>query len=140
MTERVEYRGRCLCGAAEAVIEPPGMSVGACHCDMCRKWAGGPQFMVECGEAASFSGDVGVYDSSAWAERGFCKRCGTHLFYRLKQQPFYAVPVGLFDVDIPWIFEQQIFIEEKPAFYKFANETKNMTGAEVFAQFAPSSG
>ena len=23
--------------------------------------------------------------SSAWAERGFCKNCGSHLFYRLKE-------------------------------------------------------
>ena len=31
----------------------------------------------------------------------------------------------------------QIFIDEKPAYYDFANKTKNMTGAEVFAAFAP---
>mgnify|MGYP000675211619 CR=1 FL=1 len=32
----------------------------------------------------------------------------------------------------------QIFIDEKPAYYCFANETHNMTGAEVFAQFGAS--
>ncbi len=31
----------------------------------------------------------------------------------------------------------QIFIDEKPAYYDFANKTHNMTGAEVFAAFAP---
>jgi hypothetical protein len=35
------------------------------------------------------------------------------------------------------VFDRQIFIDEKPEYYSFANETKNMTGAEVFAQFAP---
>ena len=34
------------------------------------------------------------------------------------------------------VFDHQIFIEEKPSFYAFANETKNMTGEEVFALFA----
>jgi hypothetical protein len=29
------------------------------------------------------------------------------------------------------------FIDEKPSFYNFSNETTNMTGAEFFAMFAP---
>ena len=33
---------------------------------------------------------------------------------------------------------KKVFIEEKPDYYTFANETKNMTGAEVFAQFSGS--
>ena len=37
--------------------------------------------------------------------------------------------------DFAWV--RQIFIDEKPAYYDFANKTHNMTGAEVFAQFAP---
>ena len=32
----------------------------------------------------------------------------------------------------------QIFVDEKPAYYDFANKTKNMTGAEVFAAFGAS--
>jgi hypothetical protein len=31
----------------------------------------------------------------------------------------------------------QVFIDSKPQFYDFANETKMMTGAEVVAAFAP---
>lgn len=134
------HRGNCLCGSVEVSIVPASRSVSACHCGMCRKWAGGPQMMVE-GSAAEFTGEaVEEYESSAWAVRGFCKRCGTHLYYRLKKEGHYYVPVGLFDADLPWDFDQQIFIEEKPAFYSFANETKNLTGAEVFAQFPPSGG
>ena len=34
-------------------------------------------------------------------------------------------------------FKSQIFIDEKPDWYTFANETENMTGAEVFAMYAP---
>jgi hypothetical protein len=46
------------------------------------------------------------------------------------------MPVGLFNDEQPWILDQQIFIDEKPPFYSFANETKNLTGAEVFAQYS----
>jgi hypothetical protein len=46
------------------------------------------------------------------------------------------VPVGLLDEQEPLLLDQQVFIDEKPSFYSFANETKNLTGAEVFAQYA----
>jgi hypothetical protein len=45
------------------------------------------------------------------------------------------VPIGLFDVDAHFDFTTQIFIEQKPDYYEFANQTKNMTGEEIFAAF-----
>jgi len=47
------------------------------------------------------------------------------------------MPVGLFDDDAVFVFDHQVFIDEKPSFYCFANETHDMTGPEVFAKFAP---
>lgn len=47
------------------------------------------------------------------------------------------MPVGIFDGSEQFILDHQIFIEQKPEYYCFANETQNMTGAEVFAMFAP---
>jgi hypothetical protein len=75
------------------------------------------------------------YRSSEWAERGFCNSCGTSLFYYLKPAEQYHFPVGLLAGDLQFKFRQQIFIDEKPDYYTFSNETKNMTGAEVFALF-----
>jgi hypothetical protein len=46
------------------------------------------------------------------------------------------MPVGIFDGVEQFIFDHQVFIDEKPEYYCFANETQNMTGAEVFAMFA----
>lgn len=94
---------------------------------------------VDCGPAVSFEGDehVSVFDSSEWAERGFCRECGTHLFYRLKGTGQHMIPVGLFEGEDNLVFKSQVFIDEKPAFYSFANETQDMTGAELFAKYAP---
>ena len=36
-------------------------------------------------------------DVEAWAERGFCKRCGTTLFYFAKPMGSYLMSVGAFD-------------------------------------------
>ena len=47
------------------------------------------------------------------------------------------MPAGLFDDDKAFVFDHQIFIDEQPSFYCFSNKTDNMTGAEVFAKYAP---
>ncbi|MGD1701227.1 GFA family protein [Dapis sp. BLCC M229] len=119
-------------------VKTTSNSVDICHCSMCRKWTGGPLLAIECGDQVRFEGSdsISVFNSSEWAKRGFCSQCGTHLFYRLKQKKYYMIPVGLLDRDSNLTFEQQIFIDEKPSFYSFANKTKNLTKAEVFAQYS----
>ena len=140
MSDMIEARGSCLCGATRIIARSVSKNVGACHCSMCRKWGGGPLMAVDCGTEVAFEGEenISVYNSSEWAERGFCNKCGSHLFYRLKESKQYVIPVGLFDDDELFVFDHQVFIDEKPTFYSFANATIDMTGAEVFARYAPS--
>ncbi|MFW2438803.1 MAG: GFA family protein [Arenicellales bacterium] len=141
MAAVIEGKGGCLCGATRITVKSISKSVGACHCNMCRKWGGGPFMAVDCGTEVSFEGEenVSVFNSSEWADRGFCNKCGSHLFYRLKGSKQYMMPVGLFNTDAMFIFDHQVFIDEKPSFYSFENDTEKMTGAEVFAKYAPSS-
>jgi hypothetical protein len=136
----MEHRGSCMCGAVRLSFRG-GRGVGACHCTLCRKWSGGPMLAVESHGRVDIEGEehVTVFASSDWAERGFCSRCGTHLFYRLRSGELYAMPVGMLQDGPDWIFEQQVFIDEKPAWYAFVNETRNLTGEQVFAAFAPPS-
>ena len=138
MSKPSVIKGSCLCGEVKLSTTSTNNEVGACHCGMCRKWGGSSFLAIDCGSNVSFDDEdnIGVYQSSEWAERGFCKQCGSHLFYRLKQNHQYFIPVGIFDNSEGLIFDHQIFIDEKPEFYSFANETKNMTGEEVFAMFA----
>ncbi len=142
MSDVVNARGSCLCGDVKVSANDIVKKIDACHCAMCRKWGGGPYMAVESHGDIQFEGEsnISVFASSDWAERGFCKNCGTHLFYRLKDKSYYGLPSGLFDDLTELEFTHQIFIEQKPAFYDFANKTKNMTGAEVFAKFTDESG
>ncbi|WP_236180271.1 GFA family protein [Pseudomonas mosselii] len=134
-----ENQGTCLCQSTKLTVKVDNNHVSACHCSMCRKWTGGPLLAVHCAEPPQFEGSTpSVYDSSPWAQRGFCGQCGTHLFYRLKESNLYVVPVGLLDGKANWTFTEQIFIDEKPAWYCFKNETKDLTGQQIFEQFAPS--
>lgn len=99
MSEHSTETGHCLCGLVTFKAPRANHSVNACHCDMCRRWGGGVFMARGCDREVEFSGveHIEVFDSSAWAERGFCKRCGSHLFYRLKDSGEYEVPAGLFD-------------------------------------------
>jgi len=131
--------GKCLCGVISIQANTMKTKIGACHCDMCRNWGGGPFMAVDCGTDVQFNADdnIAIYNSSAWAERGFCKQCGSHLFYRLKESQQYIMPVGLFEAVDEFVFDHQLFIDKKPAYYCFSNKTRNMTGEEVFAHYAP---
>jgi hypothetical protein len=134
-----QQSGGCLCGAVRFSASPADNEVGVCHCSMCRRWSAGPFMVRDCGTTLKVEDEakVGAYRSSEWAERGFCKTCGTPLYYRLIDRNSYFVSAEAFDDVKGLTFTSQIFIDEKPSYYEFANKTHNMTGAEVFAQFAP---
>jgi hypothetical protein len=139
MSNKTENIGSCLCGSVRVTVTSPNHNVAACHCSMCRRWGGGPLLALECGSDISIEGEENIttFDSSEWAERGFCKNCGTHIFYRFKGSQEYIIPVGLLDDENSFTLEHQIFIDRKPKFYSYANQTKNLTEAEVFKQYAP---
>jgi len=134
---RKTAKGACLCGAVAITFLFKNEFFDACHCGMCRRWGGAPLLSVESGGGVTFKGQefIGTYDSSEWAERGFCKRCGTHLFYHLKGSEHYELPLGLLADTAGLKFRQQIFIDKKPEHYSFANATATMTEAEVFAKY-----
>jgi hypothetical protein len=110
--------GRCLCSAVTFVAEDVGTELHVCHCSMCRRWAGGPTFSAAAGKV-TFNGEenIGRYSSSAEAERGFCKRCGSSLFY--DQRRFKIA--------------SEIYVDDKPAGYDFAGVHPRLTGEEFLA-------
>lgn len=132
-------KGRCLCGAVKFTVINMNNSVDACHCGMCRRWGGGPLMSISCGTGIIFEGkeNISVYNSSDWAERAFCKQCGSHLFYRLKESNDHQMPAGIFDNQVDFSLDLQVFIDQKPSFYRFNNKTNEMTEAQIIEKFAP---
>ncbi|MDJ0687920.1 MAG: GFA family protein [Xenococcaceae cyanobacterium MO_188.B32] len=125
MSELSIIKGSCLCGAVNVSTTSTNNKVGACHCSMCRKWGGGALLVIECGSDVSFEGEenIGIYQSSEWAERGFRKKCGSHLFYKFKQKNQYYIPVAT-----------RISLKEKKAFSLSRIQVK-LISYVVFAQF-----
>ena len=126
--------GKCLCGAVTFTADDVETHVHGCHCSMCRNWSGGPLLAASVG-SIQFEGEehIGRYSSSEWAERGFCARCGSNLFYRLKEADRYIVCTGAFDDQSPFELVGEIYIDEKPPGYEFAGDHPRQTGEEFMA-------
>lgn len=136
--------GTCLCGAVRYEIEDAPETTSACHCNMCRKWSGGVYlgYHAVAGKArVEGEENVTLYKSSDWAERGFCKTCGSSLFYRLTAPGPHRgemhFGLGTLDDGNGIALTEEIFVDEKPDGYAFAGETHKMTGAEVVALYTP---
>jgi len=140
MTNLLFDESKCLCGSVKIKASSISPNITACHCGMCRKWGGGPALALQCGKEVEIEGidNVRVFDSSDWAERGFCAYCGTHLFYRIKGTGEYSIPAGFFPELKGLEIEVQYFSDKRPDYYCFSNKTKELTEKEVFELYAPS--
>jgi hypothetical protein len=134
-------KGTCLCGTVSLTAADEKKQIGACHCGYCRKWGGGPLLAVHCGPDVTFFGQdqISVYRSSEWAERAFCAKCGSHLYYKLLSTGDYFVPAGIFEA-ADFELASQVYIDKKPAYYDFANQTPTMTEQQVIEAYAPPAG
>ncbi len=129
-----------MCGAVVFTAEETGNEVAACHCGMCRRWSGGIWVGVTA-RALAWENETAVrtIQSSAWAERGFCSRCGSGLFYRVtaegKHHGHISVSVGSLEDTSGLKMGQEYFIDKKPEAYTLVGEHKKLTEAEVMAMF-----
>lgn len=137
MSHSEQMTGTCLCGAVSISVAA-SESVEACHCGMCRRWSSGPYLALHVGTDIQITGtdQVSRFRSSAEGERGFCKICGSHLFYYFVASKRYALSAGLFQNQADFLLTAQIYVDNKPDYYSFAENTHMMTEAEVIQQFA----
>ena len=128
--------GRCLCGAVSYVAENVETDIRSCHCSQCRRWSGASIMAASVG-SVEFGGAEHIkrFDSSDWAERGFCAECGSSLFYHLKGTERYVLWLGSFDDQAPFKLVGEIYIENKPVGYDFAGDHPRMTGEAFMASF-----
>ena len=96
----VRLTGGCQCGAVryETTMRPEGVHV--CHCRMCQKAVAGP-FAVICPvQKTDFRvtrGEIAYFQSSALAQRGFCRNCGTPLIFDYPWAPDIGILGGSLD-------------------------------------------
>ena len=130
-----KIQGHCLCGAVKIELEEPNPHVEICHCDMCRRW-GGAFYSALTGKSFDISGEdsITTYDSSEWAERAFCSKCGSNLWYRFKPSNSRSFLAGLFSDADRFVVEKEIFTDEKAAWCDLSGDHPRQTSAEVIAE------
>lgn len=136
MADVLVKTGGCLCGAVRFSAKA-GAHMDVCHCGMCRRWSGGV-FMGVPVEDLKIEDEaaLGVYRSSDYGERVFCKSCGSSLFWRMQDGSAAVASLQAFDDPSGIVFAEEIFVDDKPATYDFANDTAKLTGAEFIARMS----
>jgi hypothetical protein len=139
MSETKTMTGHCLCGAVTVAFEPLKDALGACHCEMCRRWTGSAFLEIDVKpDTMTYNGPVKSYASSDWAERAWCDICGSTLWYHLTLpgHDYYSVSAGLVDDAGGLTLTTEIYYDVKPAGYAFAGTHEMKTKAEIEAGFA----
>jgi len=128
--------GRCMCGAVTYKAEVSG-AFSACHCKMCQQWASGlfmgvhtDGFEVVQGEA-----EFTRFKSSAWAERAFCGKCGSNIYYHAVEHGHPSVALGTLDDMSGLSRGYEYYIDKEPEGLGRTDKTKTMTEAEAIAFF-----
>ena len=136
--------GHCLCGAVQIAVANMGHDLGVCHCDNCRRWTGVASVGFGVAEAdLTIKGaeNIAAYQSSDWAERCFCKICGSSLWYHLTipdQAQTHYISVGLLDDASGMSIGHELFYDRKPDAIAFACDSKKTTKAEFLASVGAS--
>ena len=136
------HSGQCMCGAVGFTVRELGQTYGACHCGMCRRWTGSAFLGISVPEAdIDWQGEehIKTYQSSEWAERAWCAKCGSHLWYRVTAEgPHkggYELPIGLLDDANGLRMTHEIFFDLKPDAFAYAGEREHLSQAQVMAKY-----
>lgn len=115
--------GSCLCGAVAFEINGPMGPVTACHCTQCRKMTGNYWASFHVADAdLKFTRTDGLkwFDSSDFAKRGFCKECGSTLFWKKNDSNEISVCPGSIDGKTGLQLAEHIFVADSGDYYELA--------------------
>ena len=112
--------GSCLCGGVRFVVHAGLRPVDFCHCTQCRKTSGHFVAATACEpQDLEFLDDGGLrwYASSAIAERGFCRHCGSSLFWRPVHGRHVSIMAGSLDGSTGLKSIEHIFVADAGDYY-----------------------
>jgi hypothetical protein len=122
-----------MCGAVSFRASEVPDEYGVCHCEMCRRWTGSALLGITIPtDKLDWNGseNIATIQSSTWAERGWCVKCGTGLFFRVTMDGKYSggteIPIGLLDDQTDLTMSNEIFIDHKPDSFAFAGEDRKL--------------
>ena len=119
------HQGRCSCGAVRFELSGPLRPVIYCHCLQCRRQSGhflGATETPNSGLTITAGADQLAWNrSSENARRGFCRICGSALFWKHRGQDRTSVLAGSIDAPTGLTPGYHIFVSQKGDYYEVAD-------------------
>ncbi|WP_310618657.1 GFA family protein [Flexibacterium corallicola] len=121
----MQLTGKCLCGTVKFTCDTDNQTVSRCHCGQCRNSGGafdsvGTKFAKL--EFLEGEDQLTWYESSDYARRGFCPRCGSTLFWHADRHPefakYIAISVGSLNDTSGLKLAKHIFCADKGGYYE----------------------
>ncbi|MEO5807721.1 GFA family protein [Devosia sp.] len=118
------HRGSCLCGAVQFTVTGPLPPIMACHCSMCRKHTGHYEAGTDVPrDRVGITGTDAIswYQSSEKVRRGFCRICGSSLFFDPVHADWIGIMMGAFDTPTHAKLSLHIFVADKGDYYEISD-------------------
>jgi hypothetical protein len=127
------HTGGCLCGGVRYTVRGPLRDAIACHCAMCRRTSGHFAAMTSAPSATlhfDAQETLSWYRSSDTAERGFCNRCGSNLFWRptTAGNSTTSITAGTLDLPTGLKIAEHIFVAEQSDYYRIIDDAPQKKG------------
>ncbi len=119
------HSGHCLCGAVRFRTSGKLRDVIACHCSQCRRQTGhfyAATNVQDEGLTVEGADRVTWYRASETAGRGFCRTCGSALFWKADGSDYTSILAGAFDQPTGLKIGVHIFCADKGDYYEIADD------------------
>jgi hypothetical protein len=115
-----EHTGSCNCKGVRFRTRGPLRELSACHCTQCRKQTGLHYVATNVTlDRITIEGadEITWYNASTFAQRGFCRICGSALFWRRNGADNISIVAGAFDTPTNLRIAYHIYCADKADFY-----------------------
>ena len=133
--------GSCLCGAVSFRTHGRLREVVYCHCSQCRKQSGHYFAATNVADGAIEvvgSDMLNWYAASPQARRGFCRNCGSVLFWKHRDLDYVSVLAGAFNGPTGLEGGCHIFVEDKGDYYEIDDGLPQFPGSTPSIKIAGS--
>ncbi|PTX51073.1 hypothetical protein IQ03_01789 [Gemmobacter caeni] len=131
-TPGARLKASCLCGDCVLDLPAPSGPITACHCVQCRKASGHFSASFDVPEQSVHwqrRDGLAEYRSAAGGTRGFCRSCGSGLWFRATDGAF-SVEAGAVDGPTGGKLAAHIFVAERGDYYSLDDAVPQFAGAE----------
>ena len=130
-SDMADHHGRCLCGAISFRIQGRMRDVVWCHCGQCLRWhghSGGYTASTWADMALKGADRLAWYESSDTARRGFCRGCGSSLFWEPAHRKHVSICAGALDLPTGLVSARHVFVGNKGDYYRITDHAPQSPG------------